>query len=157
MNRRPDRWLLLLVAAGIVGLDQLSKHWASTELLTGGPRPWIPGLLGLRYATNTGAAFSLFTDLTHLLALLSLAVALGAVVWILQGRARRPWQGLAVAFLLGGSLGNGLDRLRLGYVVDYLEFLPVSFPIFNAADVAINLAVACFAVDLLVNRGQRSS
>jgi len=157
MTHRPNRWLLLLLAAAVVALDQTAKHWASTVLIEEGIRAWIPGLLALRYATNTGAAFSLFSNLTPLLGLLSLLVSVVALAWLLQRRARSSLQGLAVALLLGGSLGNGLDRWRLGYVVDYLEFLPVSFPIFNAADVAINLAVPCFGLDVLLNYGKRAS
>jgi signal peptidase II len=61
----------------------------------------------------------------------------------------RFWLALAVALLLAGALGNGLDRWRLGYVVDFLEFVPIHFPIFNIADVAINAAVVAFAVDWL--------
>ena len=65
----------------------------------------------------------------------------------------RPWQWLGAGLLLGGAIGNGLDRWRLGTVVDFLAFMPVRFPIFNGADVAINLAVICFAFDLLQRHG----
>jgi len=54
-----------------------------------------------------------------------------------------------MGLLLGGAIGNGLDRWRLGSVVDFLEFVPIAFPVFNVADVAINLAVACLVIDLL--------
>ena len=57
---------------------------------------------------------------------------------------------------VGGALGNGLDRWRYGQVVDLLEFVPVSFPVFNVADVAINLAVAALVIDALVSRGRPS-
>ena len=53
---------------------------------------------------------------------------------------------------MGGTLGNGLDRWRLGYVVDFLALVPINFPIFNGADIAINLAVLCFGLDLWLNR-----
>ena len=54
-----------------------------------------------------------------------------------------------MAFLLGGTMGNGLDRWRLGYVTDFIEILPINFPIFNLADIAINLAVICFGIHTL--------
>ena len=66
------------------------------------------------------------------------------------------WQALAAAALLGGTVGNGIDRWRLGHVVDFLALEPIDFPIFNAADVAINLAVLCFAIDLWTRRGDSS-
>ena len=75
------------------------------------------------------------------------------------GRSRQQplWQGLALAFLLGGTLGNGIDRWKLGHVTDFIEFVPVSFPIFNGADIAINLAVICFVIDALSRRHEPPS
>ena len=60
--------------------------------------------------------------------------------------------GLGLGFLLGGTIGNGIDRLRLGHVTDFLELMPIQFAIFNWADVAINLAVLCFVIDALTQR-----
>jgi signal peptidase II len=79
----------------------------------------------------------------------SALVGLGLLVWILWRPPVGLWNGLALGLLLGGALGNGIDRWRSGAVVDFLEFVPIHFPIFNLADVAINLAVACFLIDLL--------
>jgi signal peptidase II len=156
-GRGPNRWLLLLLAAALVLVDQLSKAWASRVLAGQGAVGWIPGLLQLRLTRNTGAAFSLFTGLTPALGLLSFVVSLTVLIWLLRGQARRGWQGVAAALLLAGSLGNGLDRWRLGYVVDFLELVPISFPIFNGADVAINLAVLCFALDLFRSHGRHTA
>jgi signal peptidase II len=98
---------------------------------------------------NTGAAFSLLSGSTALLSLISLAVclAVAALLWRRPPTAITP--ALALGFLLGGAAGNGLDRWRLGAVIDFLEFVPIHFPVFNIADVAINLAVLCFALDWL--------
>jgi signal peptidase II len=112
----------------------------------------IPGILSLQLVHNSGAAFSLFSRSTELLGYLSLLVSVGILVWIGRQRAIPLWQGLATACLLGGTLGNGLDRWRLGYVVDFLALVPINFPIFNGADIAINLAVLCFGLDLWLNR-----
>ena len=69
-----------------------------------------------------------------------------------------PWiLGAALSLtglVLGGAIGIGLDRWRLGYVIDFLALVPISFPVFNLADVAINLAVLCFAIDLMGSHGQ---
>ena len=83
------------------------------------------------------------------LGLLSLVVALVVAWWIARSRQQPTWQGLALACLLGGTVGNGIDRWSAGYVTDFLELVPIDFPIFNGADVAINLAVACFVIDAL--------
>jgi signal peptidase II len=142
-------------SAGLVLLlDQLSKSLAVANLPLGGSAPLLPGLLSLQLVQNTGAAFSLFTGNPQLLGLVSLLVSMGIAVWIQRQEQLTLTRSLGVGLLLGGALGNGLDRWRLGYVVDFLAIVPVSFPVFNLADVAINLAVLCFAIELLGNHGQ---
>jgi signal peptidase II len=80
----------------------------------------------------------------------SLLVALLVLMLILRSPERSlvAPRLLALGFLLGGAVGNGIDRWRLGAVIDFLALVPVTFPVFNLADVAINLAVVCFAIDL---------
>ena len=153
MNHRVlGRSGVILIAVAVVLCDQLSKAWITALLSDGRSIKVVPGLLDLRLVHNTGAAFSLLRGATPLLGLLSLVVVIAVLVWLWRQQRLPIWQGLAVGFLLGGSLGNGLDRWRLGYVVDFLALVPIDFPIFNPADVAINLAVICFAVDLWSNR-----
>jgi len=153
MNHRVlGRSGVILIAVAVVLIDQLSKAWITDLLGDGRSLRAVPGLLDLRLVHNTGAAFSLLRGATPVLALLSLVVVIAVLVWLWRQQRLPIWQGLAVGFLLGGSLGNGLDRWRLGYVVDFLALVPIDFPIFNPADVAINLALICFAVDLWSNR-----
>ncbi len=148
---RPLRQRLgtLLVTAITLMLDQVSKAWALDHLASDTIRPLLPGLLQLQRVSNTGAAFSLFTGASIQLGLVSALTCFGLLVWILWRPPVGPWSSLAPGLLLGGALGNGIDRWRYGAVVDFLEFVPIHFPIFNLADVAINLAVACFLIDLL--------
>lgn len=143
------RLLAILLGGLLLLLDQLSKAWALDQLTAGVVRSFLPGLLQLRRVSNTGAAWSLFSGNPQILGWISLLVSLGLLVWLLREPPTDRWQTLAFGFLLGGAAGNGLDRWRMGSVVDFLEFVPFSFPIFNIADVAINLAVACFAIHLL--------
>ena len=153
MNHRVLGRSGVILIAVVVGLiDQLSKAWITDLLRDGRSLRAVPGLLDLRLVHNTGAAFSLLRGATPVLALLSLVVVIAVLIWLWRQQRLPIWQGLAVGLLLGGSLGNGLDRWRLGYVVDFLALVPIDFPIFNPADVAINLAVICFAVDLWSNR-----
>ena len=153
MNRSLPRQSTLLIALVIVVVDQGSKAWASSALQGGQTLPLLPRLLSLQLVHNTGAAFSVLQNSTALLGLLSLGVGIALIFWIWRERVLPVWQSLAAAALLGGTLGNGLDRWRLGYVVDFLALEPIDFPIFNGADVAINLAVLCFAIDLWTRRG----
>lgn len=144
-----------LLAAAVVLADQASKAWAQQALQPGLPRPFLPGLLELLLTWNTGAAFSLFSGATQALGVISLAVAAGLVVAIARQGTMRLSRSLALGFLLGGAVGNGIDRWRLGAVVDFLALVPINFPVFNLADIAINLAVLCLAIDLLGDHGSR--
>jgi signal peptidase II len=154
MNRS-RRWRLISLglAALVLLLDQISKGWAQASLAGGPIRGWLPGLMDLQLVYNRGAAFSLFTGETSVLALISTAVAAVLVAWILRCRQGGPLALVAAGLLLGGTLGNGLDRWRLGAVIDFLALVPIRFPVFNLADVAINLAVLVFALDLLRQHG----
>ena len=141
----PSYW----IAIAVVLMDQLSKAWALEHLAGVGIRPLVPGVLQQQLVFNSGAAFSMLEGNANLLGVVSLGVAAGLVVWIQTSGPMERWQALGLGFLLGGAIGNGIDRWRLGRVVDFLEFVPISFPIFNLADVAINLAVLCLALSLL--------
>lgn len=136
------------LALAVVLLDQISKAWA-LQALAEGPRPFIPGLLDLSLTFNTGAAFSLFTGGATGLGVVSLAVVVAAVVWLQRQSSLPLSRLLGAAFLLGGAAGNGIDRWRSGAVVDFLALVPINFPVFNLADVAINLAVLCLVIDVL--------
>ena len=111
--------------------------------------PFLPGLLQLQRVSNTGAAFSLLSGNSVALGWISALVSLAVVGWLLLRPPGSLWARLAAGFMLAGAAGNGLDRWRLGSVVDFLEIVPFSFPIFNVADVAINLAVVCLLLDQL--------
>ena len=110
MSRVLQRSTTLSIATAIVLIDQLSKAALSAVLVDGKTMTAIPGILSLQLVHNSGAAFSLFSRSTELLGYLSLLVSVGILVWIGRQRAIPLWQGLATACLLGGTLGNGLDR-----------------------------------------------
>ena len=156
-TRSIDRVAVLALAAVIVILDQSSKIWMNSLLSGGQTRNAIAGVLDFQLVHNTGAAFSLFKGSTIPLALLSLTVSVVVIIWLWRKRRLPAWQALSVAFLLGGTIGNGLDRWRLGHVIDFLALVPIRFPVFNIADIAINLAVICFLFDLLTNRESKRS
>lgn len=135
----------LWIAAVVVVADQLVKAFAR-----GLTRPvtLIPGVIGLKYSENTGMAFSLFSRYTWLLALLS--VALIAAGWLVMRRYRLGrLSRVAAMLMLGGALGNLIDRAFVGYVVDMFEVLLFRFAIFNVADVALTVGSALLAVTLL--------
>lgn len=149
LSAQAARRLAWAVAISVVLLDQVSKAWVVSHLSPGMEQVLLPGLLAIQRVVNTGAAFGILSGSTPSLALMSLLVSLAVAVWISRLQRVGPWRVLGAALVLGGAFGNGLDRWRLGAVVDFLKLLPIQFPVFNVADVAINLAVLCFLIDLL--------
>lgn len=133
------------IAALVLAADQLTKLAAGrlTAAVT-----VIPGVLGLRYAENTGMAFSLFSGRPWLLGLLSLAVIVLGWLVLRRWRLGRP-AAIAGMLMLGGAAGNMLDRLLHGYVVDMIELLFVRFAIFNVADSALTVGCVLMAWSLL--------
>ncbi len=140
---------LFLISFAVIFVDQSSKFFASYLLDFNSSITLIPHLIHLNLVKNTGAAFSLFSQSGQILGLLSFCVSIGLTLWLLKSKPLPIWKGLGLAFLLGGCIGNGLDRWRLGYVNDFIELVPINFPIFNGADIAINIAVICLLIETM--------
>jgi signal peptidase II len=136
-----------LIAAGVVTLDQLTKRWAAAEFADA-PLVLIPGWLSLRFTENPGAAFSLFQNAGPFLGLAAV-VAVGLVGAALA-RSRPGYEVAAFGLIIGGALGNLIDRLTRGpgvldgRVIDWVQ-LP-NFPTFNVADSAITMAVVTLLI-----------
>ena len=127
-----------LAAAAILALDQWVKHWITVNLPLGETLPLLPGFMQLRTVHNYGAAWSSFSGMRWLLVAVTSVIVL-AVAYVLVRRIVRYPLGVAACFLiLSGGLGNIIDRVRLGYVVDMFHFVfwP-SYPVFNVADICV--------------------
>ncbi len=136
----------LWIAAAVFVIDRIAK------MLCGGIPPEgiavLPGIVGLRYAENTGMAFSLFSGQPWLLGLLSLLVIAGAFLYLRKKKIPRlPSIGLML--MLGGAAGNMVDRFVTGYVPDMIEFLFVNFAVFNVADMGLTVGCALVIIGLL--------
>lgn len=141
-------FLYLLLSAGVAVLDQIAKYLTVRFIPLYEHIEVLPGVVGLTYVRNTGAAFSSFEGMQWLFALIFL-VFTGALLWEYFKR-RLPFtrfERFCIAAIYGGGLGNMIDRLRLGYVVDMIETLFVDFPVFNGADCFIT----CGCIALLVH------
>lgn len=127
-----------LLAAVLLGLDQWVKHWVSANIPLGESRPFLPGLAELRTVHNYGAAWSSFSGMRWMLVAVTCGIVAAVLVLLAKKIIRHPLGVFACGFVLGGGLGNILDRVRLGYVVDMfcLEFM--NFPVFNVADICID-------------------
>ncbi len=125
-------------------LDGLTKYVVSRNLDLGETIPLWSGVLHLTFVTNRGAAFSLFaTEGSSILPWISILVSVGIALYGLLGPSLLRLEALGYGLLLGGAIGNGIDRVLTGEVVDFIDFRLIQFPVFNIADIAINLGVAC--------------
>lgn len=143
-------WLSALL--GLV-LDRLTKFLVVYMFpLTIPPHtvPIVPGVFHITYVVNTGAAFSLFTQGVGWLRWLSLGVSVGLMILAWFGPVLRRWEQAGYGFILAGAIGNGIDRFILGRVVDFLDFRLIQFPVFNLADVFINVGIACLLIATFV-------
>ena len=130
--------ILIALGAALLALDQWVKHWTVTNLAQGEAAPLLPGFTELLRVHNYGAAWSSFSGQRwFLLAVTGAIVAAVLYVWLCR-IVRHPAGLTACALLVSGGVGNIIDRLRLGYVVDmfHFEFWP-SYPVFNVADICI--------------------
>jgi signal peptidase II len=142
-SARRARWgVFVAVAATVIILDQISKAWLVANVSAGQVVSVVGDLVRLVQSQNSGALFGLFRDQAILFALVSIGV-IGLIVLYHARSGRSLYLSLALGLLLGGAIGNMLDRLRLGYVVDWVDIGigGLRFWTFNLADSAISLAI----------------
>jgi signal peptidase II len=150
----------LAIAGGVFMVDQTSKAWATRTLRTGGDRPVIDGLLNFAYAQNTGVAFSMLDEHGDAgrWGLSAIAFVAAALVLYFFWRTPRSDDRIlgALALLLAGIVGNVTDRMRLGFVVDFIDvqFGNWHYPTFNVADAAICVGAGLLLIDMF--RSKRS-
>jgi signal peptidase II len=146
----------LAVAAIVMVLDQISKWWIITAVMQPPRVIEVTSFFNLVMAWNRGVSFSLFTHDAEFMPYVLVAVALGIVVFLLSWlrRADRAFLAFAIGVVIGGALGNVIDRLRFGAVADFLDFhvLGYHWPAFNVADTGISVGVALIVIDGLFGR-----
>ena len=127
---------LALAAVFCVAADQAVKFLVVNTMSPGESEPLLPPLLQLTRVHNYGAAWSSFSGARLLLIALT-AAGMGLLIWLLVRVVRHPLGQWALACIIGGGIGNLIDRVRLGYVVDMLDTMFIDFPVFNVADVFV--------------------
>jgi signal peptidase II len=158
-DRGRPRWSIFLgIAAVVVVLDQLSKAWLVSMLDPGERLEIVGDLLRIVHGQNTGALFGMFRDQALLFAIVSVGVV-GLIVWYHGSSGRNTLLSVALGLLLGGAIGNMIDRFRLGYVIDWVDagIGDLRFYTFNVADSAITCSILLLLLLAFLPTKERSS
>lgn len=146
----------VLAAAAILlltAVDRLTKYLAVSTVKVQGPKPFLFGLFQFRYVENTGAAFSSFSKNTMLLTVVTIVILAAGLVLLMLHKFRSKFINVCAVLVLAGGLGNAIDRLLYGYVVDFIEPLFMNFAVFNFADCCITVGailIICYELRSLL-------
>lgn len=143
--------LSLAIIVGVVFSDQLTK-WLAVVFLEGEPSfPLWKDVLHFTYAENTGMAFGMLKEHRWIFMTLSVVAIVALLTYLILARPKSRWMQVALAMIIGGGIGNMIDRIALGYVVDFIDFTLIDFAIFNVADSFVCVGAGILIVYLLVD------
>lgn len=137
---------------GIVGLiviDQWVKYWTVTTLTLHEQKQWIPNLINFYYLRNYGAAYSLFQNQQWFFILVTLVIIPLAIWYFIKHINGSLWLLGSLSLVIAGGIGNFIDRIRLGYVVDMFHLDFIDFPVFNVADICLTVGVAILFICIM--------
>lgn len=144
--------LFFLLMAGVILADQLTKILALQYLAPVGSYPLWEDVLHLTYVENTGAAFGMLKDHRWVFLVISTVALGGMIVYMFLNKSRHPLEAVAVAFIVGGGIGNMIDRVARGFVVDFVDVKCIPFwkYIFNVADIFVCVGCGLFILYVLL-------
>lgn len=144
--------LFFLVTAGVILLDQVTKILALQYLAPAGSYPLWENVLHLTYVENTGAAFGMLQDHRWVFLVISTVALSGMIVYMFLNKTKHPLETTAVAFIVGGGIGNMIDRLARGFVVDFVDVkcIPYWKYIFNVADIFVCVGCGLFILYIML-------
>lgn len=152
LSFRKDVLLVLIyyfIAIGIIIIDQFTKYLTVSNIELGQIVDFIPGLLSFTYVQNTGAAWSILEGRMIFFYIVTIIVV-GLLIYFLHHDAKGSrLLSLAIAMMIGGAIGNFIDRLLYQYVIDMVRLEFISFPIFNVADMALTLGVGLMLIGVI--------
>ena len=139
----------VLLTLVLVAADQLVKYLVRANIPLGTSLPFLPGIMELTYWQNTGAAFSLFSEHTWVLTLISAVVSLVILGVLVKRVVAHPFGVASLSVVLAGAVGNLIDRVAFGYVTDMFNFQFMRFAVFNVADICVVCGGIAFCIYFL--------
>ncbi|MEG2074124.1 MAG: signal peptidase II [Angelakisella sp.] len=146
--------LYLLLSGLLVAVDYFIKQWAALSLKPMTSLDVIPGVLSLYYHENFGAAFGILQQKRFFLIAVTSVVIIVLIGAMLLGKVHGHLLLTSISLIIAGGIGNMIDRIALGYVIDYIYFEPINFPIFNFADCCVVIGTALLAFYILFIEGK---
>lgn len=144
--------ICFLLTVFFILADILSKYIVTAKMSVGQSVPLWENIFHLTYVRNTGAAFSMLEGQRIFLIALPFLVIVALIIYIIVKKPKNRWLMLSFSMIISGGVGNLIDRIRLGYVIDFLDFRLINFPVFNVADIWVTLGAALFVCLLLFSK-----
>ncbi len=141
----------IICIALLVSADQLIKSIALSRLMPIGSADFIPGIVEFNYTENTGAAFSMLENHTNVLTVITTLIIVAGLVYLLSGKLKNKFFITCAVLVLAGGIGNLIDRIMHGFVIDYIKLLFMDFAIFNFADCLVCVGAFMIIVYLIVD------
>lgn len=145
-----------VIAVVLIAIDQIVKNWAE-EVLTKGEIAVIEDVLYFKYAENTGVAFSMFSDSRWMLIGVTSVMLIVVLAFFLSGKVTDKLEQFSLALILAGGVGNLIDRISLGYVIDFIDVRIINFAIFNIADICICVGAFLLCVAVYISDKKETS
>ena len=145
--------ILIAVIAAVIGLDQLTKWLTVVNLAEYESFPLWQDVLHFTYVKNTGMAFGMLKDHRWVFMVFSTIAIVALIIYLFRFRPESRWMQVSMAMIIGGGIGNMIDRVFLGYVVDFIDVTLINFAVFNVADsfvcVGAGIMILCLVLDLI--------
>ena len=143
------RGLVVWIIGSLILFDQLVKSYVVKTIALGEIKSWIPNLVSLTYLQNRGAAFSMLQDQQWFFAVITLVVMVGAIWYLHKHMEDSLWTVSGLVLIIAGGLGNFIDRISQGFVVDMFHLDFINFAIFNVADSYLTVGVIVLLFSML--------
>ncbi|HEM4050971.1 TPA: signal peptidase II [Streptococcus suis] len=138
-----------ILAAVLIAVDQLVKAWTVANIELDTVEPFIKGFMSLAYLRNYGAAWSILQNQQWFFTIVTIAAVTGLIWYYVKQIKGNLWTLFSLALMIAGALGNFIDRIRLGYVVDMFHLDFISFPVFNVADMCLSVGVGILFICIM--------